>query len=265
LPYRPNGERRRRSLPQDRTWGEGLQIDCGAQSNQGRVRTSNEDCFVANSERQIFLVADGMGGHAAGEIASRMTAERVEEILSGGITAAGVKELLRLAVSEANTAVHETQKARAEYRGMGSTLTVLTFADGNYCIAQVGDSRAYLLRNSDLIQLTQDHSLVWPLYKSGVITKDDIARNPRKNLITRSIGTQSEVEADLQCGPIMEGDLFLLCSDGLTDVLMDSDISRILLNRHTDAQGYCDLLVSAANSGGGPDNITVVVVRLAAV
>jgi serine/threonine protein phosphatase PrpC len=162
-----------------------------------------------------------------------------------------------------NTAVHEDQKAHSEHRGMGSTLTVLTFVDGNYCIAQVGDSRAYLLRNSSLMQLTQDHSLVWPLYKSGVISKDDISRNPRKNLITRSIGTQPQVEADLQGGPAMEGDLFLLCSDGLTDVLLDSDISRILLNSRTNAQGYCDLLVSAANSGGGPDNITVVIVRIA--
>jgi serine/threonine protein phosphatase PrpC len=240
-----------------------LQIDYGARSDQGRVRTSNEDSFVANSDCRIFLVADGMGGHAAGEVASRMTAERVEEILSSGGTEAAVEDLLRLAVSEANTAVHEAQKARQDYRGMGSTLTVLALVDGNYCIAQVGDSRAYLLRNSDLIQLTQDHSLVWPLYKSGVITKDDISRNPRKNLITRSIGTQPQVEADLECGSTMEGDLFLLCSDGLTDVLMDSDISRILLDSRTDAQGYCDRLVSAANSGGGPDNITVVIVRIA--
>jgi PPM family protein phosphatase len=240
-----------------------LRIEYGAQSDQGRVRTSNEDYFVANPERQIFLVADGMGGHAAGEIASRMTAEKVEEVLSHSGSESSMEALLQRAVNDANTAVHEAQKASVEYRGMGSTLTVMTLVDGNYCIAQVGDSRAYLVRNSSLVQLTQDHSLVWPLYKSGMISKDDIARNPRKNLITRSIGTQPQVEADLQGGPAMEGDLFLLCSDGLTDVLLDSDISRILLNSHTTAQGYCDLLVSAANSGGGPDNITVVIVRIA--
>ena len=243
--------------------GECLRIEYGAQSDQGRVRTSNEDYFIANPGKQIFLVADGMGGHAAGEIASRMTAEKVEQVMSGVGPEAGMEDHLQFAVNEANTAVHEAQKARAEFRGMGSTLTVLTFAGGNYYIAQVGDSRAYLLRNSSFVQLTQDHSLVWPLYKSGVITKDDISRNPRKNLITRSIGTQPQVEADLQSGPAMEGDLFLLCSDGLTDVLLDGDISRILLNGRTTTQGYCDLLVSAANSGGGPDNITVIVVHLA--
>jgi PPM family protein phosphatase len=242
--------------------GECLQIEYGAQSDQGRVRTSNEDYFVANPESKIFLVADGMGGHAAGEIASRMAAEKVVEVLSRGGPESSMEDLLQLAVNESNTDVHEDQKTHSEHRGMGSTLTVLTFADGNYCIAQVGDSRAYLLRNSILTQLTQDHSLVWPLYKSGVISKDDISRNPRKNLITRSIGTQPQVEADLQGGLAMEGDLFLLCSDGLTDVLLDSDISRILLNSHTNAQEYCDLLVAAANSGGGPDNITIVIVRI---
>jgi PPM family protein phosphatase len=241
-----------------------LHFEYGAQSDQGKVRTSNEDSLVANPANRIFLVADGMGGHAAGEIASKMAAEKVEEILSAGRPDSSMEELLQCAVNEANTAVHETQKTRAECRGMGSTLTVLTFADGKYYVAQVGDSRAYLLRDSSLDQLTQDHSLVWPLYRSGVITKDEISRNPRKNLITRSIGTQPQVEADLQSGPAEENDLFLICSDGLTDVLSDGEISRILLSNRTDAQGYCDLLVSAANSGGGPDNITTVIVRLTA-
>ncbi len=254
---------RRGSFKKFSCTGECLHIEFGVLSDQGRVRTSNEDYFVANPDSGIFLVADGMGGHAAGEIASRMTGEKVEEILSGSMPEIGMEGRLQFTVSEANTAVHEAQKAEAEYRGMGSTLTLLTFLDGNYYIAQVGDSRAYLLRNSTLLQLTQDHSLVWPLYRSGVITKDDISRNPRKNLITRSIGTQPQVEADIHTGPALEGDLFLLCSDGLTDVLLDSDISRILLGGNTNAQGYCDLLVSAANSGGGPDNITVVIVRLA--
>ncbi len=240
-----------------------MRIECGARSDQGRVRTSNEDSFVANVRSKIFLVADGMGGHAAGEIASRMTAEKVEEIVSKAVPESGMEEILQLAVQEANTSVHEAQKARVEYRGMGSTLTALALSDHCYHIAQVGDSRAYLLRDRDLIQLTQDHSLVWPLYASGMIAKEDISRNPRKNLITRSIGTQPQVEADIQTGVVYEGDLFLLCSDGLTDVLSDTQISRILLNGSTDPQELSDLLVAAANSGGGPDNVTVVTVYLA--
>jgi protein phosphatase len=240
-----------------------LRIECGARTDQGRVRTSNEDYFVANLGKRIFLVADGMGGHAAGEIASRMTAEKIEEVLSAGSAAAATTEdLLRFAVEQANASVHETQKVRPDYRGMGSTLTLLTVSDDLYAIAQVGDSRAYLLRDRDFIQLTQDHSLVWPLYRSGVITKDEISRNPRKNLITRSIGTQPQVEADVATGSVRGGDLFLLCSDGLTDVLSDGDLSLTLLNGSADPQHLCDVLIDTANARGGPDNITAVIVRL---
>jgi len=242
--------------------GDPLRIEFGVRSDQGRVRTSNEDSFVANARKRLFLVADGMGGHAAGEIASRITAEKVEEIVSAAAPGSSMEDLLQLAVHGANEAVQEAQKIQAECRGMGSTLTVLTFSDDRYYVAQVGDSRAYLLRNGRLTQLTQDHSLVWPLYKSGVITKDDISRNPRKNLITRSIGTQPEVEADLQNGEAMTGDLFLLCSDGLTDVLSDDEIARILSNGKGDPQKLTDLLVAAANMGGGPDNITTLIACL---
>ena len=239
-----------------------MRIEGGARSDQGRVRTSNEDSFVADVGKRLFLVADGMGGHAAGEIASRITAEKVKEIVSAAGPGSSMEELLQLAVQEANAAVHEAQKIQAECRGMGSTLTVLAFSDDRYHVAQVGDSRAYLWRKGSLTQLTQDHSLVWPLYKSGVITKDDISRNPRKNLITRSIGTQPQVEADLQAGDALEGDLFLLCSDGLTDVLSDDEIAGILSNGKADPQKLTDLLVAAANMGGGPDNITTVIAYL---
>lgn len=240
-----------------------MHIECGARSDQGRIRTSNEDFYIADIQNGIFLVADGMGGHAAGEIASQRTAEKVRAILSENSSLSGIAERLQLAVQQANTAVYEEQRDNANYRGMGSTLTVLTFTGDCYHIAQVGDSRAYLLRNGELTQLTEDHSLVWPLYKSGMITKEAISRNPRKNLITRSIGTQPQVEADLRSGPIAERDLFLLCSDGLTDVLSDADICHILLTGGNDVQQLSDFMISAANDGGGPDNVTAVVVYLA--
>ncbi len=202
-----------------------------------------------------------MGGHAAGEIASQIAASAVDEVMSGRGPGSDLENLLRLAVENANTCVYETQRIKPEYRGMGSTLTTLTFTEDRYYIAQVGDSRAYLLRGGTLHQLTRDHSLVWPLFESGILTKDDISRHPQKNLITRSIGTHSEVEADLFSGVALEGDIYLLCSDGLTDVLLDNDILNVLKGSSNPLE-LSDLLVNAANSGGGPDNVTVVVIRL---
>jgi serine/threonine protein phosphatase PrpC len=239
-----------------------LRIEYGVRSDPGRVRASNEDSCVANGKSGLFLVADGMGGHAAGEIASQIAASAVEEVISGREAGSNIEDLLQLAVEKANARVYETQRLKPAYRGMGSTLTALAFTDNRYYIAQVGDSRAYLLRDKTLSQLTRDHSLVWPLFEGGILSKDDIARHPQKNLITRSIGTHPEVEADLQSGSALEGDIYLLCSDGLTDVLSDSDILHILRRAGGDPQELSDLLVSAANSGGGPDNVTVVVVRL---
>jgi PPM family protein phosphatase len=241
---------------------DSLHIECGVRSDPGKIRTSNEDSFIANLKRSIFLVADGMGGHAAGEIASQIAASTVEEILSDSESEFTAEQLLQFAVQKANTSVYETQRVRPECRGMGSTLTALLFRDTQYHIAQVGDSRAYMLRDETLNQLTQDHSLVWPLYKNAIISKEDISRHPQKNLITRSIGTQPQVEADLQMGDALAGDVYLLCSDGLTDVLSDQEILRLLTGKNRNPQELSELLVNAANNGGGPDNITAVVVRL---
>lgn len=239
-----------------------MRIEHGIRSDRGMVRASNEDSYIANGKSGIFLVADGMGGHAAGEIASQITASTVEKILAEGAPGSDMEDLLKFAVEKANTNVYETQKLKPECRGMGSTLTVLAVSNSHYYVAQVGDSRAYLMRDGMLSQLTQDHSLVWPLFKSGIISKDDISRHPQKNLITRSIGTQPQVEVDSQAAKLLEGDVFLLCSDGLTDVLTDGEISDLLTSRNRTPQELSSLLVDAANAGGGPDNITAIVISI---
>lgn len=239
-----------------------MRIEYGARSDQGRVRTSNEDYCIVNPDSRLFLVADGMGGHAAGEIASQIAASTVDEVVAGSDSGLSIEDLLRLAVEKANARVYETQRLKSEYRGMGSTLTALKFHEGRYYIAQVGDSRAYLLREQKLIQLTRDHSLVWPLYESGILTKDEISRHPQKNLITRSIGTHPQVEPEIQSGSAIPEDIYLLCSDGLTDVLLDRDIQQILSSGGNDPSALIELLIDAANAGGGPDNITTVAVCL---
>ncbi len=240
-----------------------MHIEFGTHSHQGRVRTSNEDSYAANSKNRIFVVADGMGGHAAGEIASQIAASTVEEWVAARQNAGDrLEDTLRAAAQEANSRIYETQRKRAEFAGMGSTLTILSFRDKMYYIAHVGDSRAYLLRDGHLEQLTRDHSLVWHLFESGVLQKDELSAHPQKNLITRSIGPHPQVEVDLEQGDAREGDIYLLCSDGLTDVLSDEHITSILADDRKSAQQLGEALVSAANKGGGPDNITVVVVRL---
>ncbi len=203
-----------------------------------------------------------MGGHAAGEVASQIAASTIEEILSNTEPDSNPEELLQLAVQNANTRVYDAQVHEIEYRGMGSTLTLLVIRENRFYLAQVGDSRAYLLRNGILVQLTRDHSVVWQLYEDNLITKEDLSHHPRKNLITRSIGTHPQVEADIQSDDIHQNDVFLICSDGLTDVLSDQAIQNLLSSSGKSPQEICEMLVNTANAGGGPDNITVVVVRI---
>lgn len=239
-----------------------MHIRYGAYTDQGMVRTSNEDAFAVNMERGLFLVADGMGGHAGGEIASSMVAAALEEWITTRASGQNPEQDLLLAAREANTRVYETQSQRPELAGMGSTLIALSLHGGRYYIAHVGDSRAYRLREGRLEQLTRDHSLVWHLFENGVIRKKDLVTHPQKNLITRSIGPHPEVEIDLEQGELLEGDVFLLCSDGLTDVISDEGISEALADTGKTPQELGEGLVSSANAAGGPDNITVVIVRL---
>jgi PPM family protein phosphatase len=238
-----------------------LHIQYGILTDQGKVRTSNEDSYAANADRRLFLVADGMGGHAAGEVASKIAASTMEESIVHSSNDQPEAALFSAAV-KANARIHETQSLEPELAGMGSTLTALSFKDNRYYIAHVGDSRAYLLRDGVLDQLTRDHSLVWHLFESGILRKEELSSHPQKNLITRSIGPHPQVEIDLERGEAREGDVYLLCSDGLTDVVPDDTIREILSDSEKSPQAIGEALVGKANRAGGPDNVTVVVVRL---
>jgi protein phosphatase len=241
-----------------------MQIHSGNQTSQGRVRNSNEDSYVINPGMGLFLVADGMGGHAAGEIASHLAASTLNEWVMAHTGEEPAAEVIHAGAQEANTRVFDAQAQDRTLAGMGSTLTALLIRDPRYYVAHVGDSRAYQLRDGVLEQLTEDHSLVWHLYESGVLTKSDLARHPQKNLITRSIGSHPHVEIDVMEGEARAGDVYLLCSDGLTDAVSDEQISAALSTDRKSPQEIADLLVDTANRAGGPDNITVVVVRLTA-
>jgi PPM family protein phosphatase len=223
----------------------------------GRQRSANEDNFVLAPP--FFAVADGMGGAKAGEVASAM-ATGVFEGESDSDEAAEV-QLTRI-LREANKRIYELAVADESHRGMGTTLTAAKVTDDEVSLAHVGDSRAYRLRDGELEQLTNDHSLVAELERSGQITPEAAEHHPQRSIITRALGPEPDVEVDTYTLPGREGDVFLLCSDGLTSMISDEEVAAIARSAES-LDAAADALVRAANQSGGKDNITVVLFRLA--
>lgn len=228
-------------------------------SDVGRVREGNEDALLVRDS--VYAVADGMGGHLAGEVASAAALEPIEE-LDGRIfqddTAAVTA--LRDAVVAANERVSQLAIENPDYRGMGTTLTAALVEGRRLHVAHVGDSRAYLLRDGHFSQLTDDHTLVQHLVDEGQITREEAARHPQRSVITRAIGVSNDVDVDSMSLELQPGDQLLLCSDGLSGVVEDEDIARTLVEVH-DPDDAVDALIELANDAGGPDNITVLLLR----
>jgi PPM family protein phosphatase len=225
----------------------------------GQVRDGNEDAYlVADS---VFAVADGMGGHLAGEIASAKALEPIEA-LDGKVypDATDAVTALRDAVVQANATVSKMAQDEPLYRGMGTTLTAVMVEGRRLHIAHVGDSRAYLLRDGHFSQLTDDHTLVQHLIDEGQITPEEAATHPQRSIITRAIGVARDVDVDSMTLDLQPGDQILLCSDGLTGVVSDRAIGEALTS-HADEDAIIRGLIDQANEGGGPDNITVVLLR----
>jgi protein phosphatase len=249
------------------TWHPGLEH--AALSDVGMRRSNNQDAsaVVLASDGEswrrrghIFVVADGMGAHAAGELASKLAAERIPFNYHKLAEATPI-EALRKSVREANTEIHRRGQANAEFHGMGTTASVVTLLPQGALIAHVGDSRVYRLRGTTLEQLTFDHSLVWEMSAAGQLPKEDLPNVIPKNIITRSLGPHPEVQVDLEGPfPVELGDTFLLCSDGLSGQVKDEEIGMIL--ECLPPQEAARVLVDLANLRGGPDNITVVVTRV---
>lgn len=246
-----------------------LAIDFASLTDRGRVRLNNEDAngqFVPETSAEIeergvvFVVADGMGGHRGGEIASRIA---VRTILAFYSTESGDDRARALARAfhEANQTIIQEAVADSTLFGMGTTCTALALHLGRAYFAHVGDSRCYMLRKGKIVQVTNDHSIVGEMVRSGIITDEDARTHPKRNVITRSLGAQPDVSAETPDSIELErGDTFLLCSDGLTAYLSDDDIAVVLaMHRPEDA---CKMLVRMANEQGGRDNITVQVITV---
>ncbi len=228
-------------------------------SDTGRKRRRNEDSYVVAPP--LFAVADGMGGAQAGEVASRLAAAALQETDSSSLS--GPEQVVSL-IREANRRVYERAANDPATSGMGTTMTVALVEGQTVTIGHVGDSRAYLVRDGRLEQLTEDHSLVNELLKSGKLSREEADVHPQRSVITRAVGTDPDVDVDAFTVSAAEGDIFLLCSDGLTDMVGDDDILEVLERHRSDLDRAAKALVSAANRGGGEDNITVIAFAIAA-
>ncbi len=227
-----------------------------AGSDTGRQRRANEDSLLARSP--LFVVADGMGGAQAGEVASRIAVESFQQGLQGA--SHPELELAQLARA-ANARIHELSHANAEQAGMGTTLTAVYVGEQEVAVAHVGDSRAYCLRDGQLLRLTDDHSLVDELLRQGRLTPEEAVEHPQRSVITRALGPEGVVEVDTRSFRARAGDVYLLCSDGLTTMIGEDEIAATLL-AHERLREAGEALIAAANQAGGRDNITVVLLRL---
>ena len=227
---------------------------CG-KSDIGKVRQHNEDFWMFDPPH-LAIVADGMGGHAAGEIASRMAARSVMLFLREQTVID--ETVLRISIEKANDIVYHESQSNEECGGMGTTMTLCYEAEGMLHWAHVGDSRLYLYREKNLRQITRDHSFVGELERSGQITKEEAETHPKRNLLMRAIGADSEIEVDSGIFPIFESDIILICTDGLTNMVTESEIANVIGEYQENIEMAVVRLVEIANQNGGRDNITVV-------
>ncbi len=249
------------SVAERRSLGRtGLLVRSGAATHVGRVRDHNEDAVVAGS--RVFAVADGMGGHAAGEVASRIVADALAELDE---RPPARPEDVAGALHEANKRMLDSEASHPEQGGMGTTATGLTLLEdegrSDWLVFNVGDSRVYRFSEGRLVPVTRDHSEVQSLLDSGVIEAHEVAHHPLRNIVTRSLGSDPPPEVDVWVLPPTAGERFVVCSDGLTGELDDRDIQR-LVAEHDDPQVAAEQLVAAAVDAGGHDNVSVVVVAV---
>ncbi len=240
-----------------------MKLEVWAHTDIGLRREINQDSILVDKELNLFVVADGMGGHKGGEVASAMAVETLREVLKEKISAPGFKpkDALQMAFREASARIHQKSTVDSpELMGMGTTLVgILSYKDKFY-IANVGDSRAYLYSEGQLWQLTEDHSLINEQVRAGVLTAEEAPLVIGRNVITRSIGFEREVQVDILERKIQAGEVYLLCSDGLSSLVIDEDIQEII--RKSAPQDAVTKCIQAAKNAGGDDNVSVIIVKV---
>jgi serine/threonine protein phosphatase PrpC len=242
-------------------------------SHPGKVRPHNEDCIGLDLETGLVVLADGMGGYKAGEVASAIAVQTVTEMVRAGIKAAHKQEadpvtglaaetiLLRDAIIKANENINQTAKSQPQCEGMGTTIVACLYYDNRVSIAHVGDSRLYRLRNRRFEQVTLDHSLLQELVSRGFYTPEEARKSLNKNLVTRALGIEPVVQVECQEDVVLTGDFHLLCSDGLSDMVEDADIHLTLSTFSANLEVAAKQLIQLANDNGGRDNVSVILTQ----
>lgn len=242
-------------------------------TDTGRVRDHNEDAIAWDPEIGLFVLADGMGGYNAGEVASGIAAKTISSIvreafavqdLDGADKATGLRRvsiLLRDAIARANKIIYQTSRTQAQCEGMGTTLVAALLFDNRITVAHVGDSRLYRLRSERLERLTLDHSLLQELVDRGFYSPEEAQRATNKNYVTRALGVEPSVEVEIQEHPVQKGDIFILCSDGLSDMIEDEDIHLTITTFGANLDTVAKQLIQLANDNGGRDNVSVVIAQ----
>jgi len=244
------------------------ELELAGLTDVGRARTNNEDAFALDTDAALAVLADGMGGYNAGEVASQMLVGFLHSELGRWLKEAAasappeaVRRAVEICVDNANRAIHAAANSNARYAGMGTTLVMAVFRPEGVCVAHVGDSRAYRLRDGKLEQITRDHSLLQEQLDAGLITPEQAAVALHKNLVTRAVGVEEQVMVDVAFHPLQAGDQFILCSDGLSDMLNPGQLLA-LCQRSANLADAARQLIAGANEQGGRDNITAVLARV---
>ena len=228
-------------------------------SDIGLVRGTNEDSYVCEPPH-LFVVADGMGGHVAGEIASKLAVTTISRSIEENDELQG-EELLKQAIVQANTSIYQLSLSKEEFTGMGTTVTAVYIEDNKAYWGHVGDSRIYLFRNQEFNQITNDHSLVWELVQSGNITKEEAKIHPKRNMLTRAVGTSCLIKIDTGVIELKPDDILLMCTDGLTNMVSEQDISNLLATKQDNLECIVSELIVNAKNAGGSDNITTILLK----
>jgi protein phosphatase len=252
-----------------------VSLEFAAKTDTGRVRSHNEDTIALSPEYGFAILADGMGGYNAGEVASEIAASVIKESLEEGLQRAPrqsldlfgnrsrqIQNLMVDSVQRANAAIIETAREEPRYSGMGTTLVVALFHYDKVTVAHVGDSRAYRFRQGELAQITRDHSLLQEQIDAGLISLESARFSQNRNLVTRAVGVNQTMEVEIHDHHTEPGDIYLLCSDGLSDMLISEEITEILNTPEFTLEDACRALVQKANDCGGHDNISVVLMKV---